>query len=79
MAVGIFQSIRQSSGEQRPGVGFAHVTLIGKNLSALPKTWSLIDSVAALDETLQTGLQLLLRVSYSTFPPPGPSTGKVLS
>lgn len=79
LAVGIFHSIRQSSGEQRPGIGFAHVALIGKNLSTLPKTWTLNDSTAALDKTPLTGLQLLLSGSYSTFLPPGPSTGKVLS
>lgn len=79
MAAGIFHSIRESSGEQRPGIGFVYVALIGKNLSTLPKTWTLNDSTAALDKTPQAGLQLLLSGSYGTFLPPGPSTGKVLS
>lgn len=49
LAVGIFQSIRQSSGEQKPGTGFVGVALIGKILPTLPETWALIDCIAALD------------------------------
>lgn len=41
--------------------------LIGKNLSTLPKTWTLTDSAAALDETLQTGCSHLLVPIWEKF------------
>lgn len=72
---GILQSIRQSSGEQKPEISFVHVALIGENLPTLPNLWTVIDSAAALDKTLQMGLWLLLSGSYRTFPHPGPSPG----